>query len=75
MIEAAEAALEFTDGQTVESVAADRLVSFAVVRAPSGAVAGSVAVARDATPRYEEERARRQRSEAHPAHADTREKP
>ena len=33
MIEAAEAALEFTDGQTVESVAADRLVFSAVVRA------------------------------------------
>lgn len=37
-------------------------MSFAVVRAPSGAVAGSVAVARDATARYEEEKARRQQS-------------
>lgn len=49
-------------------------MSFAVVRAPSGSIAGSVAVARDATARYEEERARRQHSEAHPAHAETPEK-
>ena len=34
-------------------------MSFAVVRLPSGEVAGSVAVARDATARYEEQRARR----------------
>lgn len=39
-------------------------MSFAVVRAPSGAVAGSVAVARDATARYEEERARRRQAGA-----------
>jgi PAS domain S-box-containing protein len=52
-------------------------MSFAVVRASSGAVAGSVAVARDATARYEEEKARRQHpeQEAHPAHAKTHEKP
>jgi PAS domain S-box-containing protein len=50
-------------------------MSFAVVRAPSGAIAGSVAVARDATARYEEEKARRQHSEAHPPHAETPEKP
>ncbi len=37
-------------------------MSFAVVRAPSGAVVGSVAVVRDATTRYEEEKARRQQS-------------
>ncbi len=49
-------------------------MSFAVVRAPSGVIAGSVAVARDATARYEEERARRQRSEAAPAHAHMPEK-
>ena len=36
-------------------------MSFAVVRASSGSVAGAVAVARDATARYEEERARRRR--------------
>jgi len=35
-------------------------MSFAVVRLPSGAVAGSVAVARDATARYEEQKARRE---------------
>jgi PAS domain S-box-containing protein len=35
-------------------------MSFAVVRDASDAVVGSVAVARDATARYEEERARRQ---------------
>jgi len=46
-------------------------MSFAVVRAPSGAIAGSVAVARDATARYEEERVRRQHSEAHRAQPDT----
>jgi uncharacterized protein with HEPN domain len=33
MVEAAEAALEFSDGQTAESFAGDRLVAFAVVRA------------------------------------------
>ena len=33
MVEAAEAALEFTDGQTAESFASDRLVGYAVVRA------------------------------------------
>ena len=33
MIEAAEAALEFSEGQTAESFAGDRLVGFAVVRA------------------------------------------
>lgn len=33
MIEAAEAALEFTDGHSVEYLARDRLVSFAVIRA------------------------------------------
>ena len=38
-------------------------MSFAVVRAPSGIVAGSVAVARDATARYHEEKARRGQSE------------
>jgi|SRR6185312_4294751 PAS domain S-box-containing protein len=37
-------------------------MSFAVVRAVSGVVAGSVAIARDATARYEEQRARRQQS-------------
>ena len=49
-------------------------MSFAVVRDPSGTVAGSVSVARDATARYEEEKARRQHTEAHPARADTSEK-
>ena len=49
-------------------------MSFAVVRAPSGTVVGSVSVARDATARYEEEKARRQHTEAHPARADTSEK-
>jgi PAS domain S-box-containing protein len=38
-------------------------MSFAVVRAPSGVVAGSVAVARDATVRYEAEKARRDQFE------------
>ena len=33
MIEAAEAALEFSEGHTAESFAGDRLVGFAVVRA------------------------------------------
>ena len=33
MVEAAEAALEFTEGRSKESVASDRLVGFAVVRA------------------------------------------
>lgn len=33
MVEAAEAALEFTDEQTAESFAGDRLVGYAVVRA------------------------------------------
>jgi uncharacterized protein with HEPN domain len=33
MVEAAEAALEFSDGQTAESFARDRLVGYAVVRA------------------------------------------
>jgi uncharacterized protein with HEPN domain len=33
MVEAAEAALEFTDGVTKEAFCADRLVGFAVVRA------------------------------------------
>ena len=33
MVEAAEAALEFSDGHTAESFAGDRLVGFAVVRA------------------------------------------
>ena len=33
MVEAAEAALEFTDGQTAESFVDDRLVGYAVVRA------------------------------------------
>ena len=42
-------------------------MSFAVVRASSGAVAGSVAVARDATARYEEEKARRRQSELGPS--------
>jgi PAS domain S-box-containing protein len=50
-------------------------MSFAVVRTPSGTVAGSVSVARDATARYEDEKARRQHSDAHPARADTSEKP
>jgi PAS domain S-box-containing protein len=49
-------------------------MSFAVVRTPSGTVAGSVSVARDATARYEDEKARRQHSDAHPARADTSEK-
>ena|SRR5688572_13346416 len=35
-------------------------MSFAVVRGPAGTVVGSVAIARDATARYEEERARHQ---------------
>jgi len=35
-------------------------MSFAIVRGASGEVVGSVAIARDATARYEEERARRQ---------------
>ena len=35
-------------------------MSFAVVRGPDGAVVGSVGVARDATRRYEEEKARHQ---------------
>jgi len=35
-------------------------MSFAVVRLPSGEVAGSVAVARDATARYEAQKAQRQ---------------
>ncbi|GIX26618.1 PAS domain S-box protein [Pelomicrobium sp. G1] len=35
-------------------------MSFAVVRGPDGSVVGSVAIARDATARYEEEKARRQ---------------
>jgi PAS domain S-box-containing protein len=35
-------------------------MSFAVVRGPGGAIAGSVAIARDATARREEEKARRQ---------------
>jgi PAS domain S-box-containing protein len=42
-------------------------MSFAVVRAPSGLVAGSVAVARDATERHEKERTRRQQSETGPS--------
>lgn len=50
-------------------------MSFAVVRAPSGTVVGSVAVARDATARYEAERARHQHPEARPAHEDAPEKP
>lgn len=50
-------------------------MSFALVRAPSGAVAGSVAVARDATARYEEEVARRRDSEAHRAAQDASAKP
>ena len=33
MVEAAEAALEFSDGHTPESFASDRLVGYAVVRA------------------------------------------
>jgi uncharacterized protein with HEPN domain len=33
MVEAAEAALEFSDGHTAESFAGDRLVGYAVVRA------------------------------------------
>jgi PAS domain S-box-containing protein len=37
-------------------------MSFAVVRLPSGVVAGSVAVARDATARYEQQRAAREPS-------------
>ncbi len=41
-------------------------MSFAVVRATSGLVAGSVAVARDATERHEEERVRRQQSKTGP---------
>ena len=36
MVEAAEAALEFSDGHTVESFAGDRLVGYAVVRAALG---------------------------------------
>lgn len=39
-------------------------MSFAVVRGPDGSVAGSVAIARDATARYEEEKARRQQAPA-----------
>jgi PAS domain S-box-containing protein len=35
-------------------------MSFALVRDPGGRIAGSVAIARDATARYEEEKARRQ---------------
>ena len=37
-------------------------LSFAVVHGPAGMVVGSVAVARDATLRFEEERCRRERS-------------
>ena len=37
-------------------------MSFAVVRGPTGTIVGSVAVARDATLRVEEERSRRERS-------------
>lgn len=37
-------------------------MSFAVVRASSGSVIGAVAVARDATARYEQERAQRRQS-------------
>ena len=48
-------------------------MSFAVVRAPSGTIAGSVAIARDATARYEEERTRRQHSDVRPVHTDTSE--
>ena len=33
MVEAAEAALEFSDGHTAESFSGDRLVGYAVVRA------------------------------------------
>ena len=33
MVEAAEAALEFSDGHTAESFTGDRLVGYAVVRA------------------------------------------
>ena len=49
-------------------------MSFAVVRASSGAIAGSVAVARDETARYEEGRARRQHPEARPPRTDAFEK-
>jgi PAS domain S-box-containing protein len=34
-------------------------MSFAIVRGPEGTIVGSVAIARDATARYQEERARR----------------
>jgi PAS domain S-box-containing protein len=37
-------------------------MSFAVVRAPDGTVAGSVAIARDATARYEQQRANQGRA-------------
>lgn len=50
-------------------------MSFAVVRTPLGTVAGSVSIARDATARYEDEKARRQHSDTHPARADTSENP
>ena len=50
-------------------------MSFAVVHAPWGTVAGSVSVARDATARHEEERARRQHTGAPPARAETSVKP
>jgi PAS domain S-box-containing protein len=39
-------------------------MTFAVVRAPSGVVAGSIAMARDVTARHEAERARRSAGEA-----------
>jgi PAS domain S-box-containing protein len=39
-------------------------MSFALVRTPSGGIVGSVAVARDATVRFEEEKARRRQSAA-----------
>jgi len=46
MVEAAEAALEFTNGQTAESFASDRLIGYAVVHAVQliGQAARSVSV-------------------------------
>ena len=45
-------------------------MSFAVVRAPSGLVAGSVAVARDATERHERERRRQSETGSSGLHVD-----
>ena len=45
-------------------------MSFAVVRAPSGLAAGSVAVARDATERHEKERRRQSETGSSGSHVD-----